>query len=394
MKLKILLFAMLAVQLASFAQPTIQSNSFTIVAPDTIKFDGVLASSLATIPALNSGENQTWDFSKLQVDSFWFYNFFGKANNADFPKAQLYKPGTASLGPITIPNNRYFENNGAVLREIGVTNQPIRASVQAITGNIKDSLILPASSQPYIDDIYKFPIKYGDTHTNDYVLNRAFELSVAAFGLNKVPGNVKTTTSHTKSVLGWGKIILRDQKNVGKAIAYTALVQLYNYTVKDSVFLGGAPAPTPLLQAFGLTQGGQTTRYYVEWLVPGFKLLAAQGTLNANNKLRSLFLSKEAGFVAGGTTSVRSELGESIEIKAFPNPSTDGVFTLSFDKNTSKDWLVKIYDMSGREIGQETIIGEGTINHTMRLTQEKGVYFYALFNEQQQFVNNGALIIQ
>jgi hypothetical protein len=146
-----------------------------------------------------------------------------------------------------------------------------------------------------------------------------------------------------------------------------------------------------LLQAFGLTQGGSSKQVIIEWLIPGFKKFAVQAFPDATLKLVDAFVSDEAGFVAGAV-GVKA-LAAQIETNLFPNPSSNGTFTLSFDKPSAKNWTLKIYDLSGREIAAETISGEGKITHNFQVGTEKGIYFYALLNENQVFMNNGACVV-
>lgn len=147
------------------------------------------------------------------------------------------------------------------------------------------------------------------------------------------------------------------------------------------------------MQAFGLTQGGKSGYSFFSALVPGFQTIAVEGDLNANFKATALYINLESGSVKSNAVGLK-DLADQIESNVFPNPNSDGQFTLAFEKPSAKDWSVKIYDLMGRQIVENKIVGEGKINVPLSINEGKGTYFYALFNEKQQFVNNGVLMVQ
>jgi Secretion system C-terminal sorting domain len=393
MKLTFPLFVFMAFSLSVSAQITIKGSDITVKAGDSLKTYPATAASLANIPAFKTGGNQVWDFSKLAFENFYYYDPISKANNSAYPSANLSYPSSASLGAIVIPTTRFLEKSATAYRDLGFSNLGLKQVLTTITGSNKDTLFLPATDIKYTDNIFSFPVTMGANQTDKWTQNRPYALTVAAFGLNKTPGVVKNIVTSNKSVVAWGKVILPDFKNKGKTVTYNTIVQLTSVSLVDSVFLGGAPAPAPLMQAFGLTQGSSSSYTYFSALVPGFKTIAVEGDLNANLKATSIYVATESGFVPSNSVGSK-DVAEQIESNVFPNPSQNGQFTLSFDKPNSKDWTVKIYDLAGREMSQTKITGEGKITQPLSVSTEKGTYFYALFNENQQFVNNGVLLVE
>jgi hypothetical protein len=381
----------MALSLSTSAQITIKSTDFTVKVGDTLKYFKAKDAGLATIPAYKTGGNQTWDFSKLTFENGYYYDRV-LSPSANYPTATFSMPSSASLGAIIIPTRRQIEKTNATYKELGFSNAELKQTLLNVTGNPKDSLYLPAVDIKYSDTYYDFPATFGATKIDKWVQNRPYALSVAGFGLNKTPGNVKNIITTNKSIAAWGKLILPDFKNTGKAITYNTIVFVYQFSAVDSVFLAGAPAPAPLLQAFGLSQGAKSGYAFVECLVPGFKTFALQSEVDAAFKASSVYISTESGFVGGGIAGLK-DAAEPIESYVFPNPSNNGQFTLSFEKPSAKEWTVKIYDIAGRQISQSTIVGEGKITHNLSVNEAEGTYFYALFNENQEFVNNGVLLI-
>ena len=391
MKSKFLLLFVMALSLSATAQITITTQA--LKATDTITLSRATDASIAKLPAFKAGGSQTWDFSALAFTATPGSFKFAPQANANYPTATTTSPSIAVLGPISIPAIRYYEKSASGLKILGFSNVAIKSSLLTITGNAKDTLYIPAAAFKYTDTQYEYPIKYNDEFEDEWLIKRNYNLTVAAFGLNKTPGQVRTSFVSTKSVEAWGKIVLPDFKNKGKKVTYATLLQGTEKTSVDSVFLGGAPAPKPLMQAFGLVQGQEQTTLEINFVVPGFKEFAVNAEVDTNFKTTYLIVSHEAGFVGGALVGAKDAV-EQIETNVFPNPSANGNFTLNFEKPSVKDWTVKIYDISGREINQNVVSGYGKINQNINIATGKGVYFYALFNENQQFVTNGILEVQ
>ena len=391
MKSKFLLLFVMLVSLNAKAQITISTQA--LKANDTIIGSFATKAALATIPAFKAGDNQTWDFSALAFNATSSSFRFAPQANANYPTATTSIAAIAVLGPISIPAIRYYEKSASGLKILGFSNLAIKSSLLTVTGSAKDTLYIPAAAFQYTDNQYKYPIKYNDEVEDKWLIKRNYNLSVAAFGLNKTPGQVRTSFVSAKSIDAWGKVVLPDFKNKGKKVTYATLLQATQRTSVDSVFLGGAPAPPALMQAFGLVQGQEETTLELNFLVPGFKEFAVSAEVDENFKPTYLLVSQEAGFVGGALVGAK-DAAEQIEINVFPNPSANGNFTLNFEKPSVKDWTVKIYDISGREINQNVVSGYGKINQNINIATGKGVYFYALFNENQQFVTNGILEVQ
>jgi hypothetical protein len=392
MKSKLFLLLIMVLSLSTSAQITINNSDLTVKAGDTLKYLKATDASVGTVSNFKPGGNQTWDFSKLTFENSFYYDRILKVNNSAYPTANFGIPSSASLGAIVIPTIRYYEKTNASYKDIGFSSVSLKQSLKNVTGNDKDTLFLPATDIKYSDTNFSFPVTFGATKNDTWVQNRPYALTVAAFGLNKTPGIVKNVVSTAKSVVAWGKITLPDVKNKGKSVTYSTIVQAYQFSAIDSVFLGGTPAPTPLLQAFGLVQGAKSGYAYVDCLIPGFKTFALESEIDAAFKPLSVYISLDAGFVSGAVGL--KDAAEQIETKIFPNPSQNGQFTLNFEKPSSKDWTIKIYDLEGRQIAQKGIFGEGKISQTLSIQEGKGTYFYALFNENQEFVTNGVLLVE
>jgi Secretion system C-terminal sorting domain len=87
-----------------------------------------------------------------------------------------------------------------------------------------------------------------------------FKLSVAAYGLNKTPGQHVFHLVENDTIVGWGKMTVYTPN--GNSIPYDVLMLQSEFYALDSFYLGGSPAPTALLNTFGITQGQKTAANY------------------------------------------------------------------------------------------------------------------------------------
>jgi hypothetical protein len=373
------------------AQPTITMDNHLIKAGDTLRASYASGAAVANFPALKAGANQKWDFSKVPFGQT-LGELHPKADNPEYPTATYSIAGDAELGPIKFPVKSYFEKNKEGIFDLGFSNTTTKLPILAITGNQKDTLELPATNLKYRHTLYAYPNSFGSKNSSVANLQRPFILTVNNFGINKVPGLVKTKNKLTIETVAWGNLSIPDYKNKGKSVTYVALLQILTEESTDSIFLGGQQAPTALLQAFGLKQG-QTTGYKLaNFFVPGFKKYAIEASIDDNFKITRLVSPIESGFV-GGFVADR-DLAAAIETTVFPNPSQDGKFNIQLEKTVAPDWTLKIYDSKGSEIAQHNIQGEGKIQFDFQINPTSGTYFYALFDENQIFRTNGILINQ
>ncbi|MCC6726975.1 MAG: hypothetical protein IT258_20910, partial [Saprospiraceae bacterium] len=131
-------------------------------------------------------------------------------------------------------------------------------TLQPFTGNIGDSLLIPAQS--YIYDTYRrfiqFPMTANSTWSSSSRRTADMYIHVPAFGLNYAPIQQAYTWVRNDAIVGWGK--MRVYTPDGPSVQYDVLVDKITEYATDSMYLNGAPAPTQLLTAFGITQGQKT----------------------------------------------------------------------------------------------------------------------------------------
>jgi hypothetical protein len=209
------------------------------------------------------GANRSWDYSGVQVGQS-FYNIWSPPDNyTNFPNASAMLNYSPSLGPLTIMCSRanYLNDAGGIFY-MGFESAANAYPLAAISGGATDELNILNTHKDFGKNypIVEFPMEYTNSWRTNQIGLTNFTLTVAAFGLNAAPGQIRHYLNIFDTVMGWGTLTVRPN---GMTNAPALLVkQKYVRTV--SVMLGCAQAPEPLLAAFGISQGSlvEFSEYY------------------------------------------------------------------------------------------------------------------------------------
>lgn len=323
---------------SGFSQITIQASDYTLpISPDTLNVR-YLAN---TIPLPQAGSNQLWDFSNAQfVAGSFFISYEPSDKPSAFPNSaamQRYNPG---LGPISIQGSKSYysaDNQGHYYNGFITAQQSL--SITAITGSPTDVLAFPGgpSDLGTGGKIIVFPLSNGTVNVTGYTGVTNFNLTVAGFGLNATPGELRQTSIKADTVIGWGRVILPGNDTV------EVLLNKISETLIDSIYLAGAPAPDQLLTAFGLSQGGFITQNRYELIGKGFSGPVARFFTNDD------FTTNDGTWVtaekARGGTFIANDLSASVSV--FPNPASQ-IVNLNWEKAKFNE--LRVVDLSGRVV--------------------------------------------
>ncbi len=354
----ILLFTALATNVCG--QITITSGDMPVVG-DTLRFSTAVPLGFSAV--LNdTGANKVWNFdtmtpvmqglneykTALQVSPFYAIislsafgykvaDTFGGAGGAPLPISvtEVYtffnKKGTA-------PNNRYIaEGFGAK-----ISGTPI----PAVYSNE--------------DELFFFPLEYGDKDTSDYYLN----VNIPTLGRMVQEGDRRT------SVDAWGTI-----KTPYHTTAKNCIRVRSEVSGTDSFIMTSLPVPP-----VGIPR--QSVDYY--WLVQGEHYPALWITTNmvgstetvTNVRYRDTYRWMSVGDVKGNTIS---------KLEVFPNPAKDELQLVI--PQGSEHYLVEVFDMQGKlmtSVQDKSVINTVAFpagNYFLRATFEKGTG-YAPFVKQ------------
>lgn len=185
-KFRILLIAVFFTTFSAHAQITITQSAMPS-GGDTIRYSSAGLSGLV-LDLANKGTNRTWDYSSLTPSGQDIYNY-QSANRTPyllyfFGQVGLKTADSLGINPIVLKNiYAFYTKNTTVFKQegIGYSYQGIPLAAR----NIDD------------DEIYQFPLGYGDSDVSTFNFRFA------------IPGNIFTYVQagvRTNIVDGWGSI--------------------------------------------------------------------------------------------------------------------------------------------------------------------------------------------
>lgn len=256
-----MLFILMLMSSSAFAQITMTKSDFASWTP-TVDSLAKLDDS-QPYPSIPEATNSTWDFSNAvyKTTKYTHQRFsytspidsnisFGDSTRYQL-NPNLYYEAVMLAGIIDFGVYYYGEH-------IGHRSIPIGS----FTGGANDSLVFLEQDIEYSNPFKSivFPATMGSNWESEYNFSTNFTLSIAAYSLNNVPCQRKSKVVKTDSVVGWGQMLVKNRAGQHSPAIDVLMVKSY-YSISDSFFMNGTPAPTALLTAFGISQGMITNRY-------------------------------------------------------------------------------------------------------------------------------------
>ena len=385
------------------AQITIRRADYAVTSsPTTLDSSRYKALTRAGAVVPTFGNNQTWDYTNLKdstttvlTDYYRPVASFGATPTA-FSTATLANNYNSVFQVFQYPSRSYERIDADGYVELGSATNGAKFSITAISGGATDTIFFPAGIYAYSPPhpLVKFPITANSAWNLTSKVSVDFQLSVAAFGLAKTPGQRTTTIVSQDTVVGWGTLKMKNPAG-GAASSFVVLLERKNETYIDSFFIGGAPAPAQLLGAFGLVQGSRTvysTQYSFRGI--GFSEPAMQMYVSVTTGAIS-YISRAVNVALGLTTDNREVSDIAVTTKVYPNPAhTEGV-NFEFNKTTDAQWNVMVYNATGQIISTNPIKGPiGTTTQHVALDRNlpTGTYFYNLLDEHSRIRANGQFL--
>lgn len=352
-----------------FAQVVIDQSNFTRTAGF---IDAGIQAVSTGVVAPSHGDDQTWDYSGLVSGNPFSTVWMDASGNNDFPTALNYRDQTLTFQAFPIAAQLYEDVDVDGWYDLGRVLEEATYSVTAISGGADDVLHFPAQVQEFEDriNILDFPVEFEKTWTQSHIEYTQYALTVAAFSLNNTPGVQKRIRTHTRTVVGQGQLIIPSADGSPSGPMDALLLHIESSLV-DSFFLGGAPAPAPLMTAFGLTQGSSSTVEFYAFYIQDFHNTALNINLDEQGNVASVFYRPSAAELA---TSI-ADSPNMDSMRTFPNPIAAGeTLTIALDNQTAL--TVEMVDMTGRIVASSSIkevnAGQARINLPASLTS--GIY--------------------
>ncbi|MFK7971180.1 MAG: T9SS type A sorting domain-containing protein [Bacteroidia bacterium] len=391
MRHTILLSTLLLFVCSAYAQVTIDQSNFPRQATFLDSF-AVASANGNGIPS--HGASQTWDYSTILNVGLLTSLHTDATNNTDFPDALEYSDIELGFLSFVFPVRAYNAVDANGFYDYGREVYGAGFSVTPISGGATDSLFFPANKSVFNDrrDFVQFPATYQSRWSQTSNDNTNFELSIAAFGLNKTPGFQRRNLVQTREVVGHGQLII-PMLNGNPSAPMDVLLIRETRMISDSFYLGGAPAPVALMNAFGISQGqsfGDSTYYFYR---PGFPVPLMRIGLPDATEPVPVFSFRPQGALT--TTGITKALDVDY-VALSPNPTTKGQ-KLSFT-TTSPIGMGRIhmYDTQGRKVEVLTVRSSGARQYESTLpgTLPSGLYFYSIINQEGILKGQGKLMIQ
>lgn len=296
------------------------------------------------VPAHGAG--QIWNYNSLNAGVYETASWFSAEGDADYTSALNYRPQILSFNGMLIDARLYeaVDENGWY--QPGRVITAVTYPIMDITGGPMDNLTFLKQVQRFDGRIntLEFPVENGKAWTNTLSETIKFELTVGAFGLNATPGERVQRQTEIREVVGEGKLQIPNSSGLpGRPL--DALLIRVRQVWTDSFFLGGAPAPTPLLTAFGLSQGFTDSAATYAFYIEDFASPVIFFRLDASGAVSDLFWRPRAADIASSVSEVLTPGA----VRAFPNPVTAGSM-LTVDQAIGEASIADIVDITGRVV--------------------------------------------
>jgi hypothetical protein len=369
------------------AQVVLTQSSYPISVTGT---DSLRMTTYASpFPSLAFSASGMWDLSTVVDSAPVFFEYrLPTFTGYQFADSSIYR--LFGYAGFNYQGNVQSSILGGGLLDYGLKIQPISYSLFPITSTITDSLFIDSQLTLYSSPHTKigFPAAYTSSWSSSYVSDVNFHLSWSPF-YSHSPGVVRRYTTEVDSVLGWGKLRIRDAG--GSSSPYLSVLQVKTIiTTTDSFLIGGTPFPVVLTSGFNVVQGTTTTTYLQNYYRPEEVTALAQVT----------FTDATYSQAKSATTHVQrlSDVGvpnlmNNNKFEIYPNPVSGNSIFVSLPGTGA--WSYRLSDMNGIVTGSgvlETSGNKGQV--TLPGAIAPGSYYLKLENSSQQSLTRSIEILR
>lgn len=215
----------------------------------------------------------------------------------------------------------------------------------SITAGAFDSIFIPAQTNIYTTPLVKiaFPITNGSSWQSVLSSDLTFELSLAAFSLSHQQFTQRRFTIRKDTVVGWGKVRVKNSAGAPSPYINVLQVQTSTYTT-DSFYMGSSVAPGVYLTLLGLTQGKKDTSYTQYFYRTGeVTPLVSASYRDAGFSIPSKVIYHHQRLETVGLEKVNG----ATSISVYPNPATNELH-VRLPQSSPYDYTVT--DISGKVV--------------------------------------------
>lgn len=299
-----------------------------------------------------------WDYSNLPSNNTVY--LLDTLPNSSFPTAQTAAQVFSAFGPLQVLDFLNRESTPSGYIETGNTMPQQTFSLETFTANPADNITFPAQDYVYSSPFFhlKYPVSPASIWTSGARKVSNFTLTVTSSGLNNAPSKRITNIQADAEVAGWGQIVV-PVTGGGTSIPYDVLLIREHKIIRDSFLVNNMPAPTPLLNAFGLSQGQTihvyTSRFYYTGNERPFLEIDHDTDSSYQNVISCYFMKERVQ----SSVSVDESYSKSF-LSVYPNPSSTHQIYLNNPENT--EWeSCNVYNSSGQKVFSQNIIDTNSL---------------------------------
>lgn len=371
-----------------FSQVTITADNY----PRGTSFnDEVRYVPFPNISLPSEGDNQVWDYSDLPQGEPRSLIHYDATSDPDLPGMLNFFDYNFQFQGFFVPSITFEAIDDQGWYEAGRETYEIAYPIGAITGGVNDTLRFVHSKSLFEGriDFLHFPVSYQSQWEQSFTEYFNYELTVAGFGLNNIPGYFKRNHAQVREMVGQGQLIIPKEDGSPSNLMDVLLLKVVR-TQQDSVFLGGAPAPPPLMAAFGLEQGTIRQDSFYTFYRPGFGAVALNINMDGNLIFSAFYRPQAAELSTATDELVKAQLS------VYPNPVRAGeALYLDFPEGTKSSSIV-LYNAVGQRIHQEGIddTSRQVVEYQIPPNLPTGTYFYQLSGHNGGILHAGQLQVR
>jgi type IX secretion system substrate protein len=386
--MKRILLAFLAIVLVITnisAQIILNSSDYpaSVIGTDSLK----ITSSTSSFPSLTAMTDGMWDMSMVTDTTPVYFSYRVPTVTYQYADSNQY-----SFSGYSYQGNMQSSIASTGIFEYGVNVQGIGYSLLTLTTGSTDSFIINPQNITYSSPRQKiaFSATYHSVWSSEYYSDFGFKLTFIAAGYNDAPGILRTYATEKDSVVGWGKMRVKDA--AGNPSLYFDVLQVKTIITKtDSFFINGLLAPGSLLTLLNASQGQKNTAYEQYYYRVG------EITPLANVQFRDSTYTTPYK----ATTHAQRLVSNAVKgfanrqnVKIYPNPISDGIVSIDLPF-THGLWEYELTDINGKKV--MTGLLQANTSTTVLYLQpavSPGVYYLKLSNDGMQVCTHSLEIVR
>lgn len=345
----------------------------------------------AGLAAPAGGAAQVWDYSNVQEDFLRIVDISNEEGNTFLPEAQSGSPGRLVFQVFSADAVHYIAADATGVYNTGRVITETTFPLTAITGNPDDTFVFLGDTVSYEGRVneLQFPMTYHDTYGNTRTERTNISLTVAAFGLSNAPVEARRYQTETRTVVGYGQVIIPLESQSASPPIDVLLIQT-DRTAVDSFFLAGSVAPTALTDAFGVSQGMTSNDQSFMFHTPNLEAPVVRMNIDENGGVLDFIYRPRAADLVSGV----NELSTASFITA-PNPVQRGQTLRVQVEEELREGSLRLLNLNGQLVSTPALQMNAQA-YELQITDQltAGLYFLQAYDKNGRLIRAKKIIVQ